>query len=74
MEQQFSTVSTIHRGKEESHMDKACFLAMTIAIILVLIIVLIVVLKDRDFDFSIKKDKKNDALHINAKHHDNLDK
>jgi len=55
-------------------MDKACFLAMIATIILALFIVLIVVLKDGNFDFSIKKDKKNDALHINAKHHDNLDK
>lgn len=55
-------------------MDNTCFIAMTIAIILALLIVLIVVLRDKDFNFSIQKDKKNDALHINAKHHDNLDK
>lgn len=54
-------------------MDKVCFLAMTLVILLALIIVLIVVLKEGKFNFHIRKDKKRDALLIEAEHH-NIDK
>ena len=68
MEQRISTVSTIHRRKGGKNMDKICFLAMTLVILVALVIVLLVVLKDGIFNFSLKKDKKKDALTLKAEH------
>ena len=56
-------------------MNEICFLFMTFAIILALFIVLIVVLRNGKATFSLKKDKKKDALFVQTEHHDNeLDK
>lgn len=47
---------------------EACFLAMTLVLLLALFIVLIVILKDGKFSFSLKRDKKKDALSLETEH------
>ena len=69
MEQQISTVSTIHRGKEESNMQTFCFILMCLVILLALTIVLVVLLHNGKFNFSFSTNKK-DALLVKAEHQD----
>ena len=72
MEQQISTVSTIHRGKEESKMQTLCFLLMCLIVLLALLVVLIVLLHNGKFSFSFGTNKKDELL-LKAEHQD-LDK
>ena len=68
MEQQISTVSTIHRGKEESVMQTFCFVLMCLIVLLALVIVLVVLLKGGKFVFSLSAKNKKDALLLKAEH------
>lgn len=68
MEQQISTVSTIHRGKEESVMETFCFMLMCLIVLLALIIVLIVLLHNGKFIFSLSTKNKKDELLLQAEH------
>ena len=70
MEQQISTVSTIHRGKEESTMQTLCFVLMCLIVLLALIIVLIVLLHNGKFTFSLGTKNKKDELLLQAEHQD----
>ena len=68
VEQQISTVSTIHRGKEESVMETLCFLLMCLIVLLALVIVLVVLLHNGKFVFSLGTKNKKDELLLKAEH------
>lgn len=56
-------------------MTEMCILLLSLGIILALILAIIVILKNGKFTFSLKRDKKEDALNIEAEHlHNDIDK
>lgn len=55
-------------------MTELCLLLLSLAIILALVLAIAVVLKNGKLHFSVKKDKKEDALLVEAEHQDTLDK
>lgn len=55
-------------------MTEICLLLLSLAIVLALVLAIVVVLKDGKLRFLCKKDKKEDALLVEAEHQDNLDK
>lgn len=54
-------------------MTEICLLILSLAIVLALVLAIVVVLKNGKLHFSCKRDKKEDALLIEAEHQDNLD-
>lgn len=55
-------------------MTEICLLLLSLAIVLALVLAIVVVLKNGKLRFLCKKDKKEDALLVEAEHQDNLDK
>ena len=56
-------------------MTEFCLLLLSLGIILALILAIIIVLKNESFRFSLKRDKKRDALEFETEHlHNDFDK